>query len=174
MFRFTRSLHKIIGLVAALFLAVIAVTGFLLATKDTFGWIRPPASKGGEIVSFSEVVTMEAVGESVFALGIAELKGWTDIERVDYRPSKNMFKVLSERGYHEVQVDGKTGKVLNVARRNDQISEDIHDLSFFADYIHKYWLPIVAVILLMLSISGVVMYLTPITRRWKFKKKGGA
>ncbi|MBX3119134.1 MAG: PepSY domain-containing protein [Fimbriimonadaceae bacterium] len=171
MFRFTRSLHKIIGLIAALFLAIIAVTGFLLATKDTFGWIKPPSSKGAKMESFGEVVPMNQVGEAVFALGIAELKVWADIERVDYRPSKNIFKVLSERGYHEIQVDGKTGEVLSVSSRNDQLSEDIHDLSFFADWMHAYWLPVVAVILLTLAISGVGMYFTPVVRRWKFKRK---
>ncbi len=171
MFRLTRSIHKIIGLVAALFLAVIAVTGFLLATKDSFGWIKPPSGKGGEMATFEEVISMHQVGEAVFALGIAELKVWKDIERVDYRPNKNMFKVLSERGYHEVQVDGKTGKILNVARRNDQLSEDIHDLSFFADWLKTYWLPLVAIILALLSVSGVIMYMTPIVRRWKFNRQ---
>lgn len=173
MFRFTRSLHKIIGLVAALFLAIVAVTGFLLATKDTLGWVKPETKSGEEVSNFAEVVSMETVGDAVFALGIAELKVWKDIERVDYRPSKNVFKVVSEKGYHEVQVDGKTGKVLGVAQRVDQLSEDIHDFSFFAKWMHAYWLPIVAIVLLALAISGVGMYLTPVIRRWKFKKQQG-
>jgi uncharacterized iron-regulated membrane protein len=168
-YRLFRTGHKWIGAFAALLLAVIAVTGFLLATKGTFGWIRPPEADGQPVEDFSSVVSVHQVMESAFAHGIPEIKTPKDIDRIDYRPKSNIFKVLSKEGYHELQVDGATGKVLQVAQRNDQLAEDIHDLSFFHDLAKDWGLPLVAIALLSLSITGLVMFFVPIARRAKFK-----
>lgn len=170
MFRSTRTLHKWIGLFAALFLAVIAVTGFLLATKDSFGWVRPPEAEGATLETLAGVVTLNVAAEAAFALGIPELRSHKDIARIDYRPGSNVFKILSKEGYHEVQVDGATGKVLQIAKRTDQLAEDIHDLSFFSDLLNRYALPLVAIVLLGLAISGVGIFFTPIVRRWRFRR----
>lgn len=172
MYHRTRWLHRWIGVFGALFLAIIAVTGFLLATKGTFGWVRPPETEGEKIAAPSEIVSMERVVDSVFRENLAELRTMKDIDRVDYRPKSNIFKVTSKQGYREVQVDGKSGKVTSVGIRNDQLAEDIHDLSFFADALHAYGLPLVAIFLLFLAISGVGMFFVPVVRRYKFRKKG--
>ncbi|HRF59910.1 MAG TPA: PepSY-associated TM helix domain-containing protein [Fimbriimonadaceae bacterium] len=170
MFRSTRALHRWIGIFAALFLAVIAVTGFLLATKDSFGWVRPPEADGAAMEALDEVISLHTAAEAAFQVGIPELKSHKDISRIDYRPGSNVFKVLSKEGYHEVQVDGSSGKVLQVAKRTDQLAEDIHDLSFFSDLLKRYGLPLVAIVLLGLAISGVGMFLTPILRRRRFRR----
>ena len=173
MFHFLRTTHRWVGIIAALFLIVIAGTGFLLATKDTFGWVKPKTHSGADIADLTEVVSLEDAAQAAFALDIPELKSHLDIERIDYRPEKNVFKVVSHKGYHEVQVDGKTGEVLNVAKRVDQIAEDIHDFRFFADALHLYWLPVVAILLFALGCTGIVIYFVPVVRRWKFKRKKG-
>jgi uncharacterized iron-regulated membrane protein len=90
---------------------------------------------------------------------------------VDYRPKSNIFKVISKEGYREVQVDGKTGKALSDHFRNDQFTEDIHDLSFFGDTPHDYFLPLVALALFALASSGIGLFLTPIVRRRKFERE---
>ncbi|MGI8924986.1 MAG: PepSY domain-containing protein [Fimbriimonadales bacterium] len=170
MYHFIRTGHRWVGIIAALFLATIAVTGFLLATKDTFGWVKPPTHDGQKIQGLADVVSVDKAASAAFALNIPELKTCDDIDRIDYRPNKNVFKIVSVRGYHEVQVDGKTGKVLNVAHRIDQLAEDIHDLSYFADWMHLYWLPVVAIGLITLSITGVAIFVTPIVRRWRYHR----
>lgn len=171
MFHFLRTTHRWIGITASLFLLVIATTGFLLATKDTFGWVKPPTHEGQEVGGLDQVVTLDQAARSAFALGIEELKTREDIERIDYRPEKNVFKIVTHRGYHEVQVCGRTGEVLNVAKRVDQIAEDIHDLSYFAERLKLYGLPIVAVLLFALGLSGICIYFIPVIRRWKFNRK---
>lgn len=170
MYRSTRAAHRWVGAILALFMATIAVTGFLLATKGTFGWIRPPESKGEKVDNLNAVVSLGTAADAAFALGIPELKDAGDIDRIDYRPKSNVYKVLSKKGYHEVQVDGATGKVLQVARRNDQLAEDIHDLSFFHDLAKDWGLPVVAIGLLGLSLSGIGMFFVPVLRRAKFKR----
>jgi uncharacterized iron-regulated membrane protein len=171
MYHLFRSTHRWIGIIGALFLLVIAATGFLLATKDTFGWVKPKTHSGAEITGLHEVVSMDDAARAAFSLKIPEIRTYLDIERIDYRPEKNVFKVVSLKGYHEVQVCGRTGKVLNVAKRVDQIAEDIHDFSFFAEELHLYGLPFIAIILLALSISGITIFFVPVVRRWKFKRK---
>jgi uncharacterized iron-regulated membrane protein len=170
LFRTLRSLHKWVGLAACLFLALIAATGFVLATKSTLAWVRPPEAKAEKVDSLVQVVSVDQAARAAFAQGIPELKEPSDIDRIDYRPKSNIYKVLSRKGYHEVQVDGRTGKVVQVAKRVDQWVEDLHDLSLFGNLWNQLWLPVVALSLLGLSASGVMMFFIPTLRRWKFQK----
>jgi len=159
------------GVIGALALIVIASTGFLLATKDTFGWVKPKTHSGEDILSLGEVVSVEDAAKSAFALGIPELRSHEDIDRIDYRPEKNVFKIVSLNGYHEVQVCGKTGDVLNVAKRVDQIAEDIHDFRYFSDKLHLYGSPVVAVLLFGLGVSGIAIFFVPVVRRWRYRRQ---
>lgn len=167
-----RSLHRWIGFIASLFLAVISATGFLLAMKGNIGWMRPPVQETTKLEAIESIIPVASALEIAFALGHDELDEIGDVDRVDYRPKDNVFKVVSKKGYREVQVDGTNGKVVSNATRNDQLTEDIHDLSYFADSAHAYLLPTVAVALFFLAMTGIFIFLTPILRRWKFKRKG--
>lgn len=173
MYRWLRQAHKWVGVVACLFLMVISASGFFLAIKGNVGWMRPETQEGGAVGSLSEVVGVGPALESAVGVGLAELQGAEDVDRFEYHVGKNVYKVLSARGYHEVQVCGATGKVLSVGRRNDQLTEDIHDLSFFQELAKEWGLPLVALGLFGLSCSGVVMFFTPVVRRWKFRRGGG-
>ncbi|HMS55787.1 MAG TPA: PepSY domain-containing protein [Fimbriimonadaceae bacterium] len=170
MYHKSRWFHRWLGVIGALFLLVIGVTGFLLATKGTVGWVRPPEEKGVKLESLANTVTLDQAAQAAFAIGLPKLAETAHIDRIDYRPKSNIFKVLSKEGYHEVQVDGTTGKVLVVNYRTDQLAEDIHDLSFFGDWMHDYWLPVVGVILTVLAGTGIGLFFTPVVRRWKNRK----
>jgi uncharacterized iron-regulated membrane protein len=170
MYHKSRATHRWIGVFAALFLIVISSTGFLLANKDRFGWLRPPEVKGATIVNEAEIVSVERAVRAAFAKGNPNLKSLKDVDRVDYRPKSNIFKVISKEGYVEMQVDGKTAEVLSVSFRNDQLSEDIHDFSFFGDLLHAWLLPVVALGLLTLGLTGIGLFFTPVVRRWRFRR----
>jgi uncharacterized iron-regulated membrane protein len=169
MYHKIRQSHKLAGIIFSLCFLLLAVTGLLLAMKDSLGFVRPPEAKAEKILSMSDVVSVERVVEAAVAVGLPELKSFKDIDRIDYRPNKNLFKVLSKEGYHEVQVDGKSGMVIGTAKRNDQLIEDIHDLTFFSDLLRKYGLPVVALGLAGMSITGIWIYVVPVLRRRKFK-----
>lgn len=171
MYHLLRTVHRWVGIFGSLFLLLISVTGFLLATKGTFGWVRPPERAGAPVDALSEVVSVDRAATAAFALGLPELTARDHIDRIDYRPASNVFKIVSKRGYHEVQVCGATGTVLQVAKRVDQLAEDLHDLSFLHSGLHAYWLPVVAVLLLYLSASGIAMFSTPVLRRWRYRRK---
>lgn len=171
-YRFLRTAHRWVGLICSIFLLMISLTGILLATKSWLGVVRPPEAEGAEISGSHEIVPLDQVVAAAFAVGIKELAEVKDIDRVDYRPKRNVFKVVSKEGYHEVQVCGKTGKVLQVANRVDQFTENIHDMSIFGPGFREFGLPIVGLGLFALSVTGIVIFFNPIWRRWLFKRKG--
>ncbi len=170
MYRTLRFIHRWVGITGCLFFLCTAVTGFLLATKGSFGWIRPPEREGEPVESLAQVVNVDRAAKAAFAAGIPELSERAHIDRIDYRPKSNVFKVVSKKGYHEVQVCGATGRVLQVAKRVDQLSEDIHDLSFFHPSMHTFWLPVLSILLAYLSLSGIVMFATPLVRRFRYRR----
>lgn len=174
MYHLLRVIHRWVGIVGSLFFLSMSVTGFLLATKGTFGWIRPPEMDGARVDSLARVVSVDHAARAAFAVGLPKLAERGHIDRIDYRPKSNVFKVVSKEGYHEVQVCGATGKVLQVASRVDQLAEDVHDLSFVHEGLHAYWLPVVACLLFYLSSSGIVMFSTPVVRRWRFRRSQAA
>jgi uncharacterized iron-regulated membrane protein len=170
-YRFLRTAHRWVGLICSLFLLVISLTGILLATKSWLGVVRPPESEGAEISGPHEIVSLDRVVAAAFAVGINELQEVKHIDRVDYRPKRNVFKVLSKEGYHEVQVCGKTAKVLQVAKRVDQFTENIHDMSIVGAGFREFALPVVGLGLFLLSLTGITIFFNPILRRWQFKRK---
>lgn len=174
MYHRLRALHRWAGLLASLFLLVISSTGFLLATKGSLGWVRPPTQQGTPVEGIEELVSLAIAAEAAFALGLPGLQTVDDIDRMDYRPGDNILKVVSKRNYHEVQVDMATGKVVQVAKRVDQLAEDIHDLSYFADSLHAYVLPVVALFLFFLGATGIVIFFVPIARRHRYRRQSRA
>lgn len=170
MFRNTRVIHRWLGVISSLFLIVLAITGLLLAVKKRFAWIQPPAQKGTELSSMHEVVPLGQVAEAVFDQKIPELQKHDDFYRFELHADKNLFKVMSKEGYHEVQVDAKTGKVLSVAKRNDNLIESIHDLSWVHPTLHDWGLPLVALSLFVLGSSGIYMFSVPVVRRWRYER----
>jgi hypothetical protein len=60
--------------------------------------------------------------------------------------------------------------VLSVSNRNDQFVENVHDLSFFGDPVHDWLLPLVAVGLFTLGVTGTYMFSVPVFRRAKYRR----
>lgn len=149
---------------------MLATTGFLLANKGRYAWMRPPEVQAEKAETSEQIISVHQATQAAFALGHPELQTMKHVDRVDYRPKSNVFKVVSKEGYREVQVDGKTGKVLSSALRYDQLTEDIHDMSIAGDVAHDYGLPAVAIGLGLLSVSGIGLFFTPVYRRWQFRR----
>ena len=171
MFHNIRVIHRLFGIIGSLFLIVLACSGLLLAVKKRFGWIQPPAQKGQKIASMHEVASLGQVADAVFQLKIPELREQKDFYRFELHADKGIFKVMSNEGYHEVQVDAKTARVLSIAKRNDNLIESIHDMSFVSSAMHDWVLPAVAVSLFTLGSSGIYMFSVPFVRRRRFRHR---
>ena len=96
----------------------------------------------------------------------AEVGSWDDIERLDVRPAKGMVKVRCKNQW-EVQLDAKTGEILQVAYRRSDVIESIHDGSFFHDNV-KLWVFLPAgLILAVLWATGIYLFLLPHLVKWR-------
>jgi len=172
MYHRVRQTHRWVGLVACLFLVLIASTGFLLAIKGRVDALRPPVGKSLD-PGKPPVATVGQAMEAALSKRYPELSSIKQIDRVDYRPKDNVYKVLSKEGYREIQVDGATGKIVSDGLRRDAWIEDLHDFSFFDPLLHQWGLPVVAIGLLMLALSGVGIFFVPVWRRRQYQKSKG-
>lgn len=164
-FKLVWNIHKYVGIVLAIIVAMISVTGFLLLVKKDYAYLQPPTERGAagepeEFLSVSEIL------DRVYATGHPAFAGPDDIDRIDFRLGRRVHKVRSQHEYLEVQVDAVTGAILSppTPRRSDLI-EQIHDGSYFADWVHGWVMPLTAVGMLTLTVSGLWVWIAPILKR---------
>jgi uncharacterized iron-regulated membrane protein len=158
-----RKLHRWGAVLIALPFLIVIVTGILLQLKKEWTWVQPPASRGE---GKRPQLAFDAILDAVRTVPEAEVNGWEDIDRLDVRPTKGYVKVQANNR-HEVQVDLKTGRVLQVAYRRSDLIESIHDGSWFHESI-KLWifLPSAGVVL-GLWLTGIYLFFLPHWVRWR-------
>jgi uncharacterized iron-regulated membrane protein len=153
-----RRVHYWLSIVIALPFLVVLATGLLLQLKKQLTWVQPAEQRGsGKIpaVSFDQIL------EACRSVPEAGIESWDDIDRLDVRPGKGMLKVQGKNCW-EIQLDAQTAKVLQVAYRRSDLIEAIHDGSWFHDYAKLgVFLP-VAVLLLLMWVTGIYLFWLPI------------
>ncbi len=89
------------------------------------------------------------------------------IDRMDVRPSKGTVKVLFEKGYWEVQLDGTSGAVKSIARRHSDWIEHLHDGSIISDWFKLLSMNYLGVGVLVMIITGLWLWYGPKAYRKK-------
>ena len=165
--RLTRLTHRWGAILILIPTAIIIGSGLVLQLKKNFGWIQPPTQRGSsEDLSLS----FEQMLEAVRHVPEAQVESWDDIDRLDVRPRKGMLKVRCKNRW-EVQLDTKTGDVLQVAYRRSDLIESVHDGSFFHAST-KIWLFLPSgLVLFLLWITGIHMFFQPYYAKWKKRHK---
>lgn len=163
--RLSRQFHLWLALVIFIPVVIVIGSGLLLQVKKQFDWIQPPSQKGVAVVptlSFAQILqASQTVPE-------AKVASWQDIDRLDVRPSKGIIKVVSTTDW-EIQLDSSNAEVLQVSYRRSDTIEAIHDGSWFFDAA-KLWLFLpVAIMLLVIWMTGGVMLYT--TLKSKYRKR---
>lgn len=168
--RIARRWHRLIGVAVALPFLIVILSGLLLQLKKELDWVQPPTQRGRlQIPELSH----ERLFHAVQAVPEAEVSTWGDIDRIDVRPSKGIMKVQCKSGV-EVQVDGASGDVLQVAVRRSDWIEALHDGSFFTDGA-KLWIFLPSGVgVLLLWFSGVYLWWLPyqVRRRKRLARLG--
>lgn len=164
LFRFFWQAHKWAGIVLALWLTLIAVTGLLLLFKKQSAWIQPPTQRDvpGEVTDFISQAELLAI---VLAQEHPAFGSLADIDRIDLRPGRRVYKVVSRHGYAEIQVGAVSGAVLSVDVRRSDLLEQLHDGSYFGGVVHGWVMPVVAAGTVLLVVSGVWVWVAPLLRR---------
>jgi len=158
-----RRLHYWGSILILVPILVVIVTGILLQLKKHWTWVQPPEQKGSAKVPG---VSFEAILAACRAVPEAAIQTWADVDRIDVRPGKGMLKVTAKNGY-EVQIDGATGEVLQVAYRRSDVIEAIHDGSWFHDWAKLGLFLPAAVILLGLALTGAYLFFLPLWVKWR-------
>lgn len=168
--KFNRVFHRWASLLIALPLLLVIGTGILLLLKKDVAWIQPPTQRGSDD---EPGIAFEQVLASAKTVPEAEIESWSDIDRIDVRPSKGILKVRSENRW-EIQIDAATGDVLQVAYRRSDLIESLHDGSFFHDKVKLFIFLPSAIILLLLWGTGIYLFLLPhLTRRTRRRAASG-
>ena len=159
--KFNRVFHRWASVLIALPLLLVIGTGLLLMLKKEVAWIQPPIQQGSTKepgITFDRIL---AIAQSVPE---AEINGWEDVDRLDVRPLKGMLKVRAMNRW-EIQIDGVTGEVLQVAFHRSDLIESLHDGSFFHDKVKLLIFLPSALILLLLWVSGIYLFILPYLAR---------
>jgi uncharacterized iron-regulated membrane protein len=157
-----RKLHRWGSVAVALPFLLVLVTGVLLQVKKQVAWVQPP-----EIRTENRIpqVTMEQVLGLAKSVPEAKVAEWSDIDRLDVRPSKGLLKVITNSRW-ELQVDLKTGALLQSTYRRSDLIESLHDGSWFHDKVKLLVFLPVAVVVLGLWGTGLYLFALPyLTRR---------
>ena len=169
-FRLLWLLHRWIGVGLGFVLLLSATTGFLLLKKKDWDFLQPPVVKGAPGPP-EQLKPLQEVYAAVFALGLPEFRSEADIARIDFRPQQRVHKVISIHDHMEVQVCATTLKTAGPKRRLSDWLEQLHDGSWFGNFAHAVVLPVAALALLYLGLSGYVMWLWPKWRKRRSRTK---
>ena len=154
----TRKTHRWLAVIFAIPMLLVIVSGLLLQVKKQVAWIQPPTQRGTDRESPSQ--SWDEILSVVRRVPEADVESWTDIDRLDVRPSRGMLKVRC-RNQWEVQIDLQSGKILSSTTRRSDVIESLHDGSFFSDAA-KLWLFLPnGVALLILWLSGAWLWCLP-------------
>ena len=160
--RTARRYHRYIGLFLIIFVLISALTGILLAWKKESAVLQPPTTKGDskELEDWMPVEELAEIAQKALVEQYPEQEG-NAIDRMDVRPSKGVVKVLFEKGWWEVQVDGATGQVNSIAKRNSDWIEAIHDGSIISDGFKLVSMNMLGLGLLLLTATGFFLWYGP-------------
>lgn len=161
-----RKTHRWGAILIALPFLIVLITGIILQVKKEVAWVQPPSTQG---VSSVPEITFDQILKTVSGVPEASVSGWDDIDRLDVRPDKGIVKVRAKNNW-EIQIDTKTGEVLQVAFRRSDIIESIHDGSWFHDRA-KLWIFLPsAIVVLVLWVTGMYLYFLPKMQKRKNRK----
>ncbi len=162
-----RKVHYWASIIVAIPILVIIGSGLFLQMKKEIAWIQPATIRGeGKTPELS----LPKILEISRKIPEAEIKEWKDIDRLDVRPSRGVVKVRAKNKW-EIQIDLKTGKVLQLAYRRSDLIESIHDGSYFHD-VFKLWVFLPSgIALLLLWLTGIYMFVLPYWVRRRRRNK---
>ena len=131
----------------------------MLQVKKQVAWIQPPTQRG-EASDITPAQHWGEILESVRQIPESDVESWSDIDRLDVRPSKGIVKARCKNRW-EVQIDLQTGEILSSTKRRSDFIESLHDGSFFTGA-GKLWIFLPnGIALLVLWLSGVWLWYLP-------------
>jgi hypothetical protein len=157
----SRRLHRWGAVAVGIPFLLVIVSGLLLQVKKQVPWVQPVEQRTATRVP---MLPWETVLAAAQAHPEAAVREWTDIDRLDVRPSKGIVKVITKSRW-ELQLALDDGRVLQTAYRRSDLIEQLHDGSFFGDAA-KLWIFLPSgLVVFALWLTGLYLWLLPMRTR---------
>lgn len=174
--RVFRKVHRLTGAFLFVFFFFIAVTGLLLGWKKHSGNLLLPPSQKGTSTNLKDWLPIDSLHQKAcrYLHNSVSPNLSLELERIDIRKDKGMVKFVFEEGFWGLQLDGATGKLLQVEKRRSDFIEKIHDGSILDLYfgvtggeIKLVYTTIMGLALLVFTITGFWLWYGPKKMRRK-------
>lgn len=168
--RIFRKVHRTTGAFLFVFFFFISLSGLLLGWKKHSGGIILPKSYQGTSTELKDWLPLDSLHrKAIKILHDSVSAGLSlELERIDVRKNKGMVKFVFTDHYYGIQLDGATGKLLQIERRRSDIIENIHDGSILDYYfgtskeqIKLVYTTIMGLALLVFTITGFWLWYGP-------------
>lgn len=168
--RFVRKIHRYTGVALFIFFFVIASTGILLGLKKSFNGAILPKTMQGTSANLSNWKSLNFLEEKAFSVlhDSVSPKLSTELSRIDIRKQKGVVKFIFENHLYEIQLDGSTGEVLQIAKRNSDLIEDLHDgtvlnnlAGFNNNFLQAMYSTLMGFALLVFTLTGFWLWYGP-------------
>ncbi len=164
-----RKIHRTTGALLFVFFFLVSISGLLLGWKKNSGGLILPKTVQGTSSNLSDSLSVDSLSKNAFNYLHDSVSSnlSADIERIDLRPDKGIVKFVFQNHFWGLQLDGATGKLLQIERRNSDIIEGVHDGSildrFFntGNTIKLIYTSIMGIALLLFTINGFWLWYGP-------------
>ena len=175
--RLFRKVHRATGAMLFVFFFIIAITGVLLGLKSNSNGLILPNTEQGTTSNLKNWLPIDSLYTNAILILQDSISPELSIElnRIDIRKNKGVVKFIFEKHYWEIQLDGATGKLLNLGKRHSDLIEDIHDATILdtifntsQTQIKLIYTLVMGLALLLFTITGFWLWYGP--KRMKRKK----
>jgi len=167
--RTVRKIHRTTGALLFVFFFFISITGILLGwKKHSNGWILSK-SYAGTSTNLKEWLPLDSLHKNACKILHDSVSPnlSLQLDRIDVRKDKGMVKFVFTDHFWGIQLDGATGKLLQIEQRRSDFIEKIHDGSILDFYcktdgqIKLIYTTIMGLALLIFTITGFWLWYGP-------------
>lgn len=178
--RVFRKVHRITGAFLFLFFFIIGISGILLGWKSNSNGMILPTSQQGSSTELAHWLPIDELHKKAIHILKDSVNAnlAADLDRIDVRKDKGMVKFVFEKHLWEIQLDGATGELLQIGRRNSDFIENIHDGTIIDELTNNslnlfklFYTSIMGLALLLFTITGFWLWYGP--KRMKRKRRFG-
>lgn len=168
--RVMRRIHRITGISLFVFFFILGCTGILLGWKKNSNGIILAKTYQGTSTDLKDWISMDSLYKNaIFYLKTEVSEELSNkVERMEIRADKGCVKFTFEGHFWGLQLDGATGNLLAVERRNADWIEKLHDGSLLDLYLGSsaqifklFYTSIMGLALITFTISGFWLWYGP-------------
>lgn len=163
--RIFRRVHRFTGIFLFIFFMFISITGILLGWKKHSGGLILAETSRGSTSDLTEWLPMNELHDKAvkYLRDSVSAEISSEVDRIDVRKNRGIVKFTFKDHFWGLQLDGKTGDLLQIEVRRSDFIESIHDGSILDYYLGTSNEQIK---LVYTSITGLALLTFTITGFW--------